>query len=328
MSRVLVTGANGFVGSRLCRLLMDCDYVVRAALRHSCPHDHHAGQEQIAIGDIGSATQWDAALHDVDWVVHLAARVHVMDETAVDPLSEFRRVNVDGTLNLARQAAAAGVKRFIYLSSIKVNGEKTEEGRREKGDGGRRRFCETDVPTPQDAYAVSKLEAEDGLQQIAKATGMEVVIIRPPLVYGPGVKANFLSMMRWLNRGIPLPFGAIYNKRSLVALDNLMDLIITCVEHPAAANQTFLAGDGEDLSTTELLRHMGRALSKPARLIPVPVKLLELGATLLGKRAIAQRLCDSLQVDISKARDLLGWKPVVTIDEALKKTAKAYLADK
>lgn len=316
MSRVLVTGANGFVGSRLCRLLSACDYVVRAALRHSCPQDVLAVLEQVAIGDIDPGTQWDAALQDVDCVVHLAARVHVMDETAVDPLAEFRVVNVVGTINLARQAAAAGVKRFIYLSSIKVNGETTQTGRP---------FTADDPPAPKDPYAISKAEAERGLMKLASSTRMEVVIIRPPLVYGPGVKANFRSMMRWLNRGFPLPLGAIHNKRSLVALDNLVNCIITCIEHPSAANQTFLVSDGEDLSTTKLLQCMGQALGKPTRLVPVPARLLTMAAKLVGKPEFAQRLCGSLQVDISKTRELLGWKPPINIGDALQKTALDFL---
>jgi nucleoside-diphosphate-sugar epimerase len=319
--KIFLTGATGFVGSRLCRLLVGCDYVVCAALRHSWLPDGLAVQEQVVVGDIDSGTRWGAALHDVDCVVHLAARVHVMEDDSNDPLAEFRRVNVEGTLNLARQAVAAGVNRFVFISSIKVNGEKTGDG----GLGGEGIFCETDVPAPQDAYAVSKVEAEQRLMKLAAETGLEVVIIRPPLVYGPGVKANFYKMMCWLDRGVPLPLGAVYNKRSLVALDNLVDLIMTCIEHPAAVNQVFLAGDGEDLSTTELLRRMAKALGRPARLIPVPVKLLEIGAALLGKRAVIQRLCGSLQVDISKAREVLGWTPPVSVDEALEKTAKGYL---
>ena len=319
MKEVLVTGANGFVGTALCRSLAAEGRVVRRALRRRSGGPHSASFPGIVtVGDIGPETEWSVALEGVHVVVHLAARVHVMDETAVDPLSEFRRVNTVGTINLARQAAAEGVKRFIYLSSIKVNGETTQMGRP---------FTAKDPPAPIGPYAISKLEAEQGLMKLSFTTGMEVVFIRPVLVYGPGVKANFLSMMRWLSRGIPLPLGAIHNKRSLVALDNLVDLVVTCIEHPAAANQTFLAGDGEDLSTTELLRRMGRALGKPAALIPVPARLLEGMAVLVGKRALAQRLCGSLQVDISQARDLLGWKPVVTIDEGLRKTARAFLED-
>jgi UDP-glucose 4-epimerase len=244
--------------------------------------------------------------------MHCAARVHVMAESVADPLAEFRRVNVQGTLNLARQAAAAGVRRFVFVSSIKVNGEATQLGRP---------FMADDAPAPLDAYGVSKMEAEQGLLETARQTGMEVVIIRPPLVYGPGVKANFAAMMRWLRCGVPLPLGAIHNQRSLVALDNLVDLIVTCLTHPAAANQTFLVSDGEDVSTTELLRRMGQALGRPARLIPVPVSWLKLAATLVGKPDVAQRLCGSLQVDIEKTRRLLVWTPPISLDEGLRRAA-------
>jgi nucleoside-diphosphate-sugar epimerase len=248
----------------------------------------------------------------VDIVVHLAARVHVMRDSATDPLAEFRRVNVAGTERLALAAATAGVRRFVFLSSVKVNGEK----------GG---YNESDPPAPQDAYGISKHEAELGLRVIAAETGMEVVIIRPPLVYGPGVKANFHVLLWAVARGVPLPLGAIHNRRSLVALDNLVDIIVTCIDHPAAANQTFLVSDGEDLSTTELIRHLARAMGRPARLIPVPASVLMAGATLLGKREVAARLCGSLQVDITKARELLGWLPPITMDEGLRRAAEHYL---
>jgi UDP-glucose 4-epimerase len=251
-----------------------------------------------------------------DVVIHCAGRAHVMHEHAADPLVEFRAVNLHGTLNLARQAAAAGVKRFIFLSSIKVNGEQTPQGKP---------YREDDTAAPLDPYGISKKEAEQGLLALAASTGMEVVIIRPVLVYGPGVKANFLSMMRWLQRGVPLPLGAIHNQRSLVALDNLVDLICVCMTHPAAANQVFLVSDGEDLSTTELLRRMARALNRPARLLPVPGFLLQSGAALLGRRALAQRLCGSLQVNIDKTRQLLGWAPPVSVDEALADAARHFL---
>lgn len=239
-----------------------------------------------------------------------------MHDTSSDPLAEFRKVNVEGTLSLARQAAAAGVRRFIFISSIKVNGEGTPVNVPYLADAQAR---------PADPYGISKMEAEQGLHALAIETGMEVVIIRPVLIYGPEVKANFLSMMRWLHKGVPLPFGAIHNRRSLVALDNLVDLIVTCIDHPAAANQTFLVSDGEDLSTSELLRRMGAALGKPARLLPVPSWLLEAGAAMLGKKALSQRLCGSLQVDIGKARELLNWTPPVSVDEALHKTARHFL---
>jgi nucleoside-diphosphate-sugar epimerase len=245
-------------------------------------------------------------------MVHLAARVHVMRDESLDPLSEFRKSNVEGTLRLATQVAQARVKRFIFISSVKVNGEQTQAGHPFRAD---------DLPAPQDPYGISKLEAEVGLREIARQTGMEVVIIRPPLVYGPGVKANFASMVKWLQRGVPLPLGAVHNQRSLVALDNLVDLIITCIDHPAAANQTFLVSDGEDVSTTELLRRMAAALKAPARLIPVPQYLLEWGATLAGKQAVSQRLFSSLQVDIMSTRKLLGWAPPVSLDQGLAQVA-------
>jgi nucleoside-diphosphate-sugar epimerase len=239
-----------------------------------------------------------------------------MNEMDADPLAEFRRVNVEATANLARQAVAAGVRRFVYLSSIKVNGEFTETGCP---------FTADDVPAPEDPYGVSKYEAEQLLRQIASDSGMEVVIIRPPLVYGPGVKANFESMMVWLFRGVPLPLGALsHNRRSLVALDNLVDLIVTCLNHPAAANETFLVSDGEDLSTVDLLKRMGAALGHPARLFHMPPPVLRLGAQLVNKPGIYQRLCGSLQLDIAKTKQLLGWVPPVSVNEGLLKAAQGF----
>lgn len=260
--------------------------------------------ESEIVGNIDSFTRWEGAVSGVDTVIHLAARVHMMNDTSTDPLAEFRRVNTEGTLNLARQAAEAGVRRFIFLSSVKVNGETGF-------------FRESDVEDPQDPYAISKCEAEQGLRRIAAETGMAVVIIRPPLVYGPGVKANFQSLMRAVGKGVPLPLGAIDNRRSLVGIDNLVDLIVTCIDHPAAANETFLVSDGEDLSTPELVRRIARALGKPARLFPVSPALLKAAATLLGRREAVERLLSSLQVDISKTRDLLGWRPPVSVDAGL-----------
>lgn len=309
--KVLVTGASGFVGHALCAEAVVRGLIVRGATRSRV--DFPVAVENLVVGNIDESTDWRDVLLGCDAVVHLAARVHVMQETAADPLEEFRRVNVQGTLNLACQAAAAGVKRFVFVSSIKVNGESTQSGSPFKAD---------DAPAPLDAYGVSKMEAEQGLREIASQTGMEVVIIRPPLVYGPGVKANFAAMMRWLKRGVPLPLGAIHNQRSLVALDNLVDLIVTCLTHPAAANQTFLVSDGEDVSTTQLLRRMAQALGCPARLIPVPTSILKLAATIVGKRDVAQRLCGSLQVDISKTRQVLGWRPLLTLNQGLKKAAE------
>ena len=316
MTKVLITGVNGFIGKTLSDELVIKGFNVNGTVRSVMSVDFPGAITKFVIKDIDSKTDWQNALEGVDVVIHLAARVHVMKDTAIDALSEFRRVNVEGTLNLARQAVEAGVQRFIFISSIKVNGEGSILGQP---------YTPEDQPAPVDPYGISKREAEDGLRQLASETGMEVVIIRPPLVYGPGVKANFQSMMRWLDKGIPLPLGAIHNQRSLVSLDNLIDLIVTCIHHPAAANQIFIAGDGEDLSTTELLQRMAAALGKKAWLIPVPSFILEWGASLVGKQAITQKLCGSLQVDISKARDLLGWKPPVSVDKALRKTAQYYM---
>ena len=275
------------------------------------------GVVPFVVGDINGNTLWVNALTGCSAVVHLAARVHVMADTADNPLDEFRRVNVQGTLNLARQAASAGIRRFVFISSVGVNGAETFGVP----------FREDDISVPHSPYAVSKYEAELELQLLAAETDMKIAIIRPTLVYGPNAPGNFGSLMRWLKRGIPLPLGAIHNQRSLVALSNLADLIVTCLTHPAAANQTFLVSDGEDLSTTQLLRRMGAALGKPARLIPVPVLMLKLGAAIVGKPELAQRLCGSLQIDMSKTQKLLGWTPPFSIDESLQKAAEGYLRE-
>jgi nucleoside-diphosphate-sugar epimerase len=317
--KVLVTGASGFVGTALMRqLAKDTKFEIVAAVRQ--PGSNCLNSIKFAkIDDISAATDWGSALCGVKVVIHTAARVHVMRDTAVDSLAEFRRVNVEGTLNLARQAATAGIHRFVFISSIKVNGEGMSAGGPYTAD---------DKPAPADPYGISKAEAEDGLRALATETGMDVVIIRPVLVYGPGVKGNFLSMMQWLDRSIPLPLGAICNKRSLVALDNLVDLIVTCMWHPAAANQTFLVSDDEDVSTTELLRRMGEALGKPAHLLPLPAWVLTTGAFLFGKRVLSQRLCGSLQVDISKTKILLGWSPPMSVNDGLRGAAQYFLTSK
>ncbi|WP_419737148.1 UDP-glucose 4-epimerase family protein [Pseudomonas sp. COR18] len=315
---LLLTGASGFVGQALlARLLADGKHRPRGAYRR-LPEAIAPDAEACVVGDLGPEVDWREALFDIDTVVHCAARVHVMQDRAADPLAEFRRANVDGTLHLARQAAEAGVRRFVFLSSIKVNGEGTEPGKPYMAD---------DLPAPSDPYGVSKLEAEQGLWSIATQTGMEVVVIRPVLVYGPGVKANFRNMMKWLSKGVPLPLGAIHNRRSLVALGSLVDLIVTCLEHPDAAGQVFLASDGEDLSTTQLLRRMARALGKSPLLLPVPQRWLSGMAHMLGRDALAQRLCGSLQVDIQKTRQILGWVPPLTVDEALGLAADHFLAN-
>jgi nucleoside-diphosphate-sugar epimerase len=316
MTKVLITGLNGFVGRALGVKLVDKGFNANGAVRSLAPVELPDAITTFLIKDIDSKTDWQKALEGVKVVIHLAARVHVMNDTAIDALAEYRKVNVEGALNLARQSVDAGVQRFIFISSIKVNGEGTLLGHP---------YTAEDQPDPVDPYGISKREAEDALRRLAVETGLEVVIIRPPLVYGPGVKANFQRMMRWLDKGMPLPLGAIHNKRSLLALDNLIDLIVTCIHHPRAANQIFLAGDGEDLSTSELMRRMSAALGKKAWLAPVPAFLLEWGAALLGKHEIAQRLCGSLQIDISKTCDQLDWKPPVTVEEGLRKTALYYM---
>jgi len=317
--RVMLTGASGFVGSALLNRMASIDDVeIVAALRRQ-PARLPVGVAVHLFDDLASQSAWPAGGGRYDVVVHCASRVHVMNEVASEPLAEFRRVNVDTTLAFARRAATFGVKRFVFISSIKVNGEGTAPGHRYRAE---------DVPAPQDPYGVSKLEAEERLRELGVETGMEIVVIRPVLVYGPGVKANFRDMMSWLDRQIPLPFGAIDNRRSLVALDNLVDLVVVCCTHPEAANHTFLVSDDDDVSTTELLRKMGKALGKPARLIPVPAWVFGFAARILGKRSLSQRLSGSLQVDISDTRRRLGWTPPVSLEEGLLKTAEHYLKNK
>jgi nucleoside-diphosphate-sugar epimerase len=307
----LITGANGFVGSALVNRFCSDGLPVRAAARSL--RQLPVGAQTFEVVEKLVETDWSIALADVQTIVHLAARVHVAKGVSEDSIAEFRRVNTDGTANLARQAVAAGVKRFVFISSIKVNGEITQAGAPFKAD---------DEPAPEDPYGVSKFEAEQALRKIAEKSGMETVIIRPPLVYGPGVKANFATMVRWLASGVPLPLGGVtHNRRSLVALDNLVDLITMCLDHPAAANQIFLVSDGEDVSTAQLLRRMGSAMGRPARLVSVPQRAIEFVAAFLGRKDTVQRLCGSLQVDISKTRQVLGWTPRVSLDEGLQRTA-------
>ena len=301
---ILVTGATGFVGQALCAELSRRQMDYRPVSRSPRPGF-------AAIGAINGQTDWSEALADVDVVMHLAARVHVMNESAADPLAAFRAVNVDATINLARQAAGASVKRFIFLSSIKVNGEGTSAGKA---------FRASDVPRPEDAYGRSKLEAEEALLAISAETGMEVVIIRPPLVYGPGVKANFASLMTWATRPFPWPFGAIRNRRSLVYVGNLVDFILLSARHPAAANRVFLVSDGEDLSIGQLISKLSLAAGRKAWMLPVPPALLEGLAAILGRRAATQRLLGSLQVDIGETRALTGWSPPYSVEEGLAAT--------
>jgi nucleoside-diphosphate-sugar epimerase/GT2 family glycosyltransferase len=308
--RVLVTGANGFIGQALCADLHSRGHMVLGAVRKSFDSVHSATVKYVGVGDMDDQTDWTAALSGVDSVVHLAGRVHVMRDLASNSLDEFRRLNVALTLNLARQAAHAGVRRFIFISSIKVNGEKSPVGQPYTAD---------DIPRPLDAYGQSKLEAERALVELAAQTGLELVIIRPVLVYGLGVKANFQTMIRWLRLGLPLPLGSLNNQRSMVALDNLTDLIFTCVHHPSAVGQVFLVSDGEDLTVTGLLKRTSAVFRRSPRLFPMPAFLLRAVGGILGQTASVQRLCDTLVVDIAKTQKLLNWGPPVSVDVALKK---------
>lgn len=310
MYKVLVTGANGFIGSALCGEL------ARRSLRHTRAVRTRREPEDIAVGDLGVGTDWSAALAGCDTVIHLAARVHVMQDKLANPLTAYREVNVAASLNLARQALEQGVRRFVFVSSVKVNGEQTSG----------RPYDAADVPAPQDAYGVSKLEGELALRELAATSGLELVIVRPPLVYGPGVKANFQRLMGLVRSGLPLPLGAIQNCRSMVALPNLVDFLILCARHPAAPGRCFLISDGQDLSIGQLIHLLAAAMGKPARLLPVPPSLLMRAAKLLGKSSAANRLLGSLQVDIGPARIVLGWQPPVAVEQGLAQTVFDFLA--
>ena len=309
---MLVTGANGFIGRALCDVLAASRRKVRKAVRIPVP----GLPDAVTVGDIGPDTGWRAALESVSGVVHLAARTHVLRETATDPLAEFRKINVSGTERLARSAAAGGVRRFVFVSSVKVNGERT----------GERPYSEDDTPRPEDAYGVSKWEAEQALSRIAAETGLEVVVLRPPLVYGPGVKGNFLRLMNLIARGAPLPLGAIDNRRSFIFSGNLTSAITAALDAPRAAGRTYLVSDGEDVSTPDLVRGLARALGVTPRLLSLPLSPLGFAATLAGKRAEFARLTRSLQVDSSRIRRELDWRPPFTLAQGLELTAKWYHA--
>lgn len=311
--RVLVTGANGFVGEALCGELHARGFAIRAAVRSGSLLVENA--EMAAVGAIDGETDWSEALSDVEVVIHLAARVHVMHDDAADPLEAFRKVNVAGTEHLARAAAARGVKRLVYVSSIKVNGEATYDGEK---------FAEAQAPSLQDPYGISKHEAEQVLRCVAEETGMEVVIVRPPLVYGAGVKGNFVQMLKVLANGIPLPLASVHNLRSLIYVGNLVDALILCARHPTAAGQVYLVSDGEDISTPDLLRRLGAGMMQPARLFFCPPPLLKLVATLIGKSDQAERLLGSLQVDSGKIRSELNWIPPYSLQQGLQETAEWY----
>lgn len=311
--RFLVTGANGFVGQYLCGELLRQGQTVRAAVRSASPPID--GIEVAAVGAIDGETNWSDALRDVDVVIHTAARVHVMKDMAADPLAEFLKVNTQGTANLARQAVVAGVKRLVYVSSIKVNGERTSKSRP---------FAESDEPSPQDAYAISKLRAEQVLQRVAQESGLEVVIVRPPLVYGPGVKGNFIRLLAAVDKGIPLPFASVHNKRSLIYLGNLVDALILCASHPAAAGKTYLVRDSEDLSMPDLVRQMAASLERPARLFSLPAGWLHGLGRLSGKLESVERLVGSLRINDDLIRKELGWEPRFALQHGLQETARWY----
>lgn len=316
--RVLVTGATGFIGTALCRRLEQEGFSVRRSVRDILPGG--AGSvtsDAVLLHDASSSDAINAAMQGVDAVVHLAARVHVMRDTAADPLQEFRRVNCLWTERLVESAAAEGVRRFVYMSSVKVNGERTTVP-----------FTEADAPHPEDPYGVSKWEAEQIVARGSAQSGIEAVIVRSPLVYGPGVGGNFLSLLKIIRRGIPLPLGTVRNKRSLVYRDNLVDALVTCVRDPRASGQTYLVSDGEDVSTPDLIRRIGRAMGVSVWLWPVPVSLLRFLGYLVGRQGTVERLTDSLQVDASKLRRELGWSPPRSVDRGLEETVAWFVRAK
>ncbi|HET7834029.1 MAG TPA: SDR family oxidoreductase [Gallionella sp.] len=313
ITRWLVTGASGFVGRHLCGEIIKRGWQAKAALRTQDLLQNTC--DSVIVGQIDGQTDWNEALRDIDVVVHLAARVHVMRDDAIDPLSEFRRTNVAGTAHLARCAAVAGVKRLLYVSSIKVNGESTSDDAK---------FTEAGVPSPQDAYGISKMEAEQALHGIAHETGMEVVIVRPPLVYGAGVKGNFAQLLKVLAKGIPLPLASVHNLRSMIYVDNLVDALIICATNHIAAGQTYLVSDDEDISTPDLLRQLGAMMGFPARLFHCPASFLKLAGRLTGKSDQIERLSGSLQIDSSKIRRELDWTPPYSLRQGLRATAEWY----
>lgn len=314
-NNILITGANGFVGRAVCARLLLEGWQVRGVIRSTKQVDSLlVGIEIIKIGSIGTDTDWSDALTGVDAVVHLAARVHVMNDNVAEPLAAFRQVNVAGTERLARIAATNGVKRFVFLSTVKVNGEETEN----------HQFTERDTPNPHDDYSTSKWEAEQALHNISDATGLEIVILRLPLVYGQGVKANFLRLLDMVNKNIPLPLSMVNNKRSMIYIGNLVDVIIKCIEHPKAANETFLVSDGQDISTPELIRMIARVMGKKARLFLCPAPLLKMIGKIAGKSDEIERLTGSLQIDSAKIRRELSWTPPFTMEQGLKETAEWF----
>jgi len=315
MNKILITGSTGFVGQKLCKKLISANYSIREAVRSNS--EKQLGIKEIFnVGEIDKSTNWSASLQDIDCVIHCAARAHVMNENKLDTLATYRKVNVDGTRNLAEQCAKAGVKRLIFLSSIKVNGEKTKVSFS---------FRHDDNPKPEDAYGISKWEAELALQKVSKKYGIEIVIIRAPLVYGPNVKGNFLKLINIAARRIPLPISRVNNVRSFVGVENLIDLISCCIKHPAAAGKIFLVSDNKDMSTPELLKKIGKAMGKCQYFIPLPVSILQFLGAIIGKSSEIERLVSNLQVDCNNTFEVLGWRPPVNSDDAITETIKWYL---
>ncbi len=307
--KVLVTGASGFIGQAFIKAALEKGWRVRCALRS--PASMPTSCESVVVGEIGESTDWRAALQGCEAVVHLAARVHVMKDDAADPLAAFRAVNTLGTLRLAQQAAEAGVKRFLFMSTIKVNGEGRDAP-----------YTEADAPAPEEPYAVSKAEAETALMALAEATPMAVTILRPPLVYGAGVRANFLSLMLAVRRGLPLPLANIHNKRSLIYSGNLVSAMTTGLEREGAKNRIFLVSDGQDVSTPDLIRAIAKAMGRPARLLPVPLILLRCGGLLFGKQKQVSRLLGSLSADPAALSQATGWHPPTSLEQGLSETVR------
>jgi nucleoside-diphosphate-sugar epimerase len=313
VTRVLVTGANGFVGSALAGALFHGGTPVSGTVRRGDQvGNHDLGVELISIGEVGPDTDWSSALRDIEVIVHLVARTHVMRSYGDDDLRLYRRINVGGTRRLAEQAAQKGVRRFVFVSSIKVNGERTSD----------RPFRSSDPPSPEDAYGISKREAEEVLADVATRHDMETVVVRPPLVYGPGVRGNFRRLVGLVARGWPLPFGSVGNRRSMIGLDNLVDLLVRCVESPRARGQTFLACDSESLSTPQLIRSIAVATGRPARLFPTPVGVLRMLGGIAGRLEEVGRICDSLEVDARATRELLEWEPAVSVHDGVRETVE------
>ena len=307
--RVFITGANGFIGKALCRRLIREKNIVFGSVRNGKVSQISPDVAAVEIGEINKNTKWCEALSEADFVVHTAARVHMLNDPSSEPLAVYREVNVQGTEHLARESARCGIKRFVFLSTVKVNGEESWKP-----------YTEADKPVPVDSYGISKMEAELTLRKIAAETGMAVVILRPTLVYGPGVKANFLKLLQTVDRRMPLPFAGVKNQRSLIYVENLVDAIVACVRHPNAPGQTFLVSDGKDVSTPELIRMMSALLHKQPRLFSVPGLCLHIASRLTGKGPVMDRLIGSLTVDTTKITEELDWRPPFSLQEGLEET--------